>query len=132
MRLVLMIVAAFCCLLAVGGIAYFGMCIWAAGRFQRERGLAVEKGCAPPVSILKSLKGLDPHMYAAFRSHCVLDYPEYELLFGVSDLGDPALSLVEKLREEFPQRNLRMIHCRNPRPERQGQQPGANAAPRPL
>jgi ceramide glucosyltransferase len=50
-------------------------------------------------------------MYAAFRSHCVLDYPEYELLFGVSDLGDPALSLVEKLREEFPQRNLRMIHC---------------------
>jgi ceramide glucosyltransferase len=111
MRLVLMIVAAFCCLLAVGGIAYFGMCIWAAGRFQRERGLAVEKGCAPPVSILKSLKGLDPHMYAAFRSHCVLDYPEYELLFGVSDLGDPALSLVEKLREEFPQRNLRMIHC---------------------
>ena len=50
-------------------------------------------------------------MYSAFRSHCLLDYPEYEVLFGVSDPGDPALALVEKLREEFPQAKLRVVHC---------------------
>lgn len=65
----------------------------------------------PPVSILKSLRGVDPHMYAAFRSHCQLDYPEYELLFGVHDPNEPALALVEKLRAEFPARNIRVIPC---------------------
>ncbi len=65
----------------------------------------------PPVSILRSLKGLDPQMYRAFRSHCLLDYGEYEVLFGVSDPNEPALELVEKLREEFPLRQLRVVHC---------------------
>ncbi len=50
-------------------------------------------------------------MYLAFRSHCLLDYGEYEVLFGVSDADDPALGLVEKLQEEFPLRQLRVVHC---------------------
>jgi ceramide glucosyltransferase len=66
---------------------------------------------APPVSILKSLKGVDPHMRAAFRSHCLLDYPEYEVLFGVNDLGDPAAALVKEVKKEFPDAKLRVIHC---------------------
>jgi ceramide glucosyltransferase len=52
-------------------------------------------------------------MYSAFRSHCLLEYTEYEVLFGVSDPSDPALALVEKLREEFPQAKLRVVHCPN-------------------
>jgi ceramide glucosyltransferase len=88
------------------------MSIWAAKRFQAERGRAVDRRFAPPVSILKSLRGLDPQMYPAFRSHCVLDYPEYEVLFGVQSLDDPAVALVEQLREEFPLRSVRLIHCR--------------------
>jgi ceramide glucosyltransferase len=107
---VLNIVAAFCCVLAVAGTVYFAMTIWAARRFMRERERAGPK-FTPPVSILKSLKGLDPHMYMAFRSHCLVDYPEYEVLFGVNDPRDPALSLVEKLREEFPRNNLQLVHC---------------------
>ena len=43
-------------------------------------------------------------MYAAFRSHCLQDYGEYELLFGVSDPNEPALELVKRLQQEFPQR----------------------------
>ncbi len=111
MPFALIIVAAFCGLLAAGGTVYFGMAIWAARRFRREGALAADSKFAPPVSILKSLKGLDPHMYMAFRSHCLVDYPEYEVLFGVNDLSDPALSLVEKLRDEFPQNNLQIVHC---------------------
>src|ERR1039458_1000158 len=102
MHSVLTAVALLCALLALAGAAYFAMCIVAAHRFQRERSrLHIgETPFTPPVSILKSLKGLDPHMYSAFRSHCLLDYPEYEVLFGVSDANDPALALVEKLRSE--------------------------------
>src|SRR5450759_1867347 len=108
-------VAALCALLALAGAAYFAMCIVAARRFRREcsHRQSGEMRVTPPVRFLKSLKGLDPHMYAAFRSHCLLDYPEYEVLFGASDADDPALALVEKLREEFPQAKLRVVHCPN-------------------
>src|ERR1035438_898337 len=112
MHLAFTVIAAVCALLALAGAAYFGLCVWAARRFKRESETVVGSDFAPPVSLLKSLKGLDPHMYAAFRSHCLLDYPEYEVLFGVSDTNDPALALVEKLREEFPQAKLRVVHCR--------------------
>ena len=103
--------AAWCALLALGGGAYFALCIWAAARFRRERRPAARVDFEPPVSILKSLKGLDPQMYAAFRSHCLLDYKQYELLFGASDLNEPALELVKRLQQEFPQRTIRVIHC---------------------
>jgi len=105
------VIAAVCALLGLAGTVYFAMSIWAAKRFQADRGRAIDRKFAPPVSILKSLRGLDPQMYAVFRSHCLLDYPEYEVLFGVHSLDDPAVALVEQLREEFPLRNLRLIHC---------------------
>ena len=50
-------------------------------------------------------------MYESFRSHCQQDYPEYEIIFGVSDPADPALQLVEKLKLEFPQRAIRSMIC---------------------
>jgi len=46
----------------------------------------------PPVSILKPLHGLDPDFYQSVRSHALLEYPEFELLFGVSDAGDPEIA----------------------------------------
>jgi ceramide glucosyltransferase len=104
-------VAVLCTLLALAGAAYFAMCIVAARRFRRGCLNAGDWTFTPAVSILKSLKGLDPHMYNALRNHCLLDYPEYEMLFGVSDTNDPALGLVEKLRDEFPNVNLRVVHC---------------------
>ena len=62
-------VAVLCALLALAGAAYFAICIVAAKRFQRECSHPSDTRFTPPVSILRSLKGLDPHMYSAFRSH---------------------------------------------------------------
>jgi len=103
--------AAVCALLALAGAAYYLLCVWAVWKFCRENKRVRAAQFAPPVSVLKSLKGLDPHMYAAFRSHCVFDYDEYELLFGASDLSEPALALVRRLQQEFPQRQIRILHC---------------------
>ena len=111
MHLALILIAALCALLALAGAAYFALCVWAAGRFRREPRHASRIDFEPPVSIMKSLKGLDPHMYAAFRSHCLLDYAEYELLFGVSDPNEPALELVARLQREFPQQEIHVIQC---------------------
>lgn len=65
----------------------------------------------PPVSILKPLKGIDPEIYESFRSHCLQDYPEYEIIFGVSDPGDPAVASVQQLQREFPDRAIRLVVC---------------------
>ncbi len=108
---ILTVVAALCALLAITGTAYFVLCIWAAKRWQNERYKGARPPLTPPVSILRSLKGLDPQMYQAFRGHCLLDYDEYEVLFGASDADEPALELVKKLQEEFPLRQLRVVLC---------------------
>jgi ceramide glucosyltransferase len=55
-------------------------------------------------------------MYKSFRSHCLQDYPEYEIIFGVSDANDPAIQLVQQLKAEFPQCPIRLMVC----PERLG------------
>ncbi len=96
-------------LATVGSLAYYALCLWSAADFLRKPGAVPQH--FPPVSILKPLKGADPEMYENFRSHCVQDYPEYEIIFGVSEPDDPAIKLVEQLKSEFPQRAIRLIVC---------------------
>jgi ceramide glucosyltransferase len=95
----------------VASAGYYLLCLWSAGGFLRKRG-APSASFTPPVSILKPLKGTDPEIYESFRSHSVQDYPEYEIIFGVSDPNDPAIREVERLQREFPQRAIRLVYCR--------------------
>jgi ceramide glucosyltransferase len=93
-------------------IAYYILSIWSARRFLRNAAnISAAVPASTPVSILKPLKGTDPEMYESFRSHCVQNYPQYEIIFGVSDPADPALELVERLRKEFPECSIRLIIC---------------------
>jgi ceramide glucosyltransferase len=94
--------------------AYYFICLWTAAAFLQRR----QSQSAPPrptsfpgISILKPLKGTDPEIYESFRSHCIQDYPEYEIIFGVSDPADPAIATVEWLQRDFPNRNIRLIVC---------------------
>ena len=111
MTLLFTVVAAGCGVLGLAGTAYFALSTWVAVSYRHEVEPESPSAPTPPVSILKSLKGIDPHMCAAFVSHCTVDYPEYEVLFGVSDLQEPALELVRRVQQEFPQSRLRVIHC---------------------
>jgi ceramide glucosyltransferase len=96
--------------LAVAGLAYYLFAIIAARVYIAARGEPLPP-FAPGVSILKSLKGLDPGMLDAFRSHCRQTYTGgYEMLFG-SALDDPAVSAVQQLQIEFPDRTIRLIEC---------------------
>ncbi len=99
----------------VASLAYYALCLWGALKFIREQKIAGEgartKPSNLPVSILKPLKGTDPEMYESLRSHCLQEYKEYEIIFGVSEADDPAAKLVERLKLEFPQRAIRLILC---------------------
>ena len=93
--------------------AYYLLCLWSAGVFVRERKSGNANGTKPfpPVTILKPLKGIDPDIYEAFRSHCLQNYPEYEIIFGVSEADDPAVASVEQLRREFPHIPISLVVC---------------------
>lgn len=72
----------------------------------------------PPVSILKPVHGLDPGFYESIRSHALLDYPEFEVLFGVSDPDDPAIAEIERLTAEYPSVAIRLLRGAQPAPNR--------------
>jgi len=100
---------------AICSSLYYLLCLWSASAFLRQRRVAGEgplpAQVLPPVSILKPLKGTDPEIYQSFRSHCLQDYPDYEILFGVSDSNDPAVASVRQLQGEFPALSVRLIVC---------------------
>lgn len=107
----------------ITSILYYLFCLWSAAKFLRERHARSESRpqraqsspkavvVLPPISILKPLKGIDPEIYESFRSHCLQDYSEYEIIFGVSDPDDPAVESVKKLQREFSGRRIELVVC---------------------
>src|SRR5579884_2581430 len=95
---------------SLAACAYYLISIYAARHFARSLHKQVKTPAfMPPVSILKPLCGTDPHAYENLRSHCLQDYPEYEIIFGVSDPQDVAIGLVNQIMAEFPDRHLRLV-----------------------
>ena len=104
-------------LLALCGLGYLMLSLWSEWRFLKRRraaGAQAVGGFTPPVSILKPLRGTDRQMYESFRSHCLQDYPQYEIVFGVNDANDEAVAEVERLRREFPEHEIRLVVCPEP------------------
>jgi ceramide glucosyltransferase len=56
----------------------------------------------PPVTILKPLCGAEPGLYENLRTFCLQDYPQFQIVFGISEDTDPALAVVTRLVREFP------------------------------
>jgi len=86
---------------------YHVIALVAALRFKNVR--LNQEALLPPVSILKPVYGRDPQFYEAIRSHALLDYPEFEILFGLNDPGDAAREDIVRLAAEFPERAIRMV-----------------------
>jgi ceramide glucosyltransferase len=103
---------------AIAGMAFYVLCLWSAAAFLRKRRSAFHGNASaasgsefPRVSILKPLKGVDPEIYKSLRSHCVQDYPQYEIIFGVSQEDDPAVPVVTRLQQEFPNCPMQLVVC---------------------
>jgi ceramide glucosyltransferase len=63
----------------------------------------------PAATIFKPLCGAEPDTYECLRSFCDQDYPHYQLVFGVADFNDPVVAIVERLKREFPHRDINLI-----------------------
>ncbi len=97
--------------LSLSGLAFYLVALASAYSFHREVKHAALPDFSPPVSILKPLKGADADTYEALRSHCLQDYGQYEILFGVNDANDAAIPIVNRLIAEFPGLWMRLIVC---------------------
>ena len=111
MRYAAQVIQILAVLATISSLGYYALCLWSALKFLREP--QADKSVRPTkaVSILKPLRGTDPEMYESFRSHCVQDHEDYEIIFGVSDANDPAIQLVDQLKAEFPQSAIRLVLC---------------------
>jgi len=85
--------------LLAGALVYSGLAVIAALRYLAVR--PPDLRAAEPVSILKPLAGLDADLESNLRTFFEQDYPAFEILFAVREPEDPAVVVVEKLRQEY-------------------------------
>lgn len=100
--------------LILGSIAFYLACAFFTNQFFQEGANGARKfpnysppphsplPTPPPVSILVPIRGLDAGATENWASLCVQNYPEYEVLFGVVDLDDPAIPVLQELAVQFP------------------------------
>ena len=86
----------YCVLVVVAARSYLGV---PRRKFERPT----------PISILKPLAGVDEGLEENLRSFFEQDYPGFEILFAVSNAGDAAVEMVERLRAEYPQVPSRLL-----------------------
>lgn len=88
------------------------LALFAARGFRREPPIPAPAAW-PTISILKPVKGTDPHRFEAFRSMCLQQYGgRFELLLGMAEPDDPQLLAdVARLQAEFPQVPVRAVPC---------------------
>ncbi len=92
-------------------LSALGVASFLSDRRRKLKQAPLPESQLPPVSILKPLKGVDPEIWESFCSHCEQQYPEFQLIFGVSDASDPAVEIVRKLQAKYPNLSIELIIC---------------------
>jgi ceramide glucosyltransferase len=93
----------FCLIISLGSVCFYLACAIYTILFFRNNNLPREHNI-DPVSILVSVRGVDETSWDNWFSLCNQNYPDYEVLFGVTDKDDPAIAILEKLVKIFPNR----------------------------
>ncbi len=85
--------------------------LWA----MRSRRPAPAPPVRPWVSILKPIAGTDDDLRENLESFAALDYPAYEILFGLASPDDPAVPVVEAFLAAHPTLSARLVWTTPPR-----------------
>ncbi|HUA15904.1 MAG TPA: glycosyltransferase [Verrucomicrobiae bacterium] len=87
---------------------YLGMTLVAMVRYLRRARPAQHEANAtpssslPPVTIFKPVHGWEEQLAANLESFFRQDYPDYEVIFGVRDMENPAARIAEQVRGRYP------------------------------
>ena len=63
----------------------------------------------PPVTILKPLAGSEAGLYDNLCSFVEQEYPQFQVLFGVAEAGDPAIEIAERVIARFPNADVSLV-----------------------
>lgn len=80
----------------------------------RSRRRSCRDQALPPLSVLKPLKGVDEGLFENLASLAAQDYPDFELILGVEDPRDPAVTVAKRLIAAFPQIPITLIRGATP------------------
>lgn len=94
-------------LLALASIGYVLFAILRLLMFSRRRPAA--NAPTPPVTVMKPVCGMEPGLYENLLSFCEQDYPDYQVVFGVSDPDDPALAVIREVMRARPGKDLSVV-----------------------
>ena len=94
-------------ILCACGIAYLAAALIAVLRFDRRRIPTMRS--SPGVTILKPVHGPEAELYENLCSFCAQDYPRFQVIFGVQRHDDPALAIVRRVIDRFPERDLLLV-----------------------
>lgn len=86
----------------LAGIAYLGFALARVRRFGRRN--AAIGANRPGVTILKPLHGIEHGLFENLCSFCDQDYPDFQVVFGVAQRGDPAAAIAERVVARYPDR----------------------------
>ena len=93
-----------CLLLLIGAsVIFYVWCAIDTGRFFNAKPQFLKENDLP-VSVLISVCGVDEDAWKNWNSFCQQDYQNYEVVFGVMDLNDPAIPILKKLVARYPDR----------------------------
>ena len=87
--------------------AFYILSMIAGLRFFSKRETAGEY--LPPVSIMVPLYGADFKAHQNYQRLCRQDYPEYQIVFGVRESADSSIPIIQKLKAEFPERDIELV-----------------------
>ncbi|MCY7273758.1 MAG: glycosyltransferase, partial [Phormidesmis sp. CAN_BIN44] len=90
-------------ILIVGSIVFYAACLWFTRHFFAVPP-SIEEFSTEGVSILVPVCGLDEGAWNNWVAFCKQDYDTYEVLFGVVEPTDPAVPVLKKLVDLFPDR----------------------------
>lgn len=87
--------------------AFYILSMIAGSRFFSKRETAGDY--LPPVSIMVPLYGADFKAHQNYQRLCRQEYPEYQIVFGVRESGDSSIPIIQKLKAEFPERDIELV-----------------------
>ncbi len=96
------------------GLAYYLLLLLATGlKLASSKGRSgarkYNSDFLPPISVLKPVNGIDGNLRENLVSFIKQDYPEFELVIGIQSPNDPAITLIEELKRDYPDKKIEYI-----------------------
>jgi ceramide glucosyltransferase len=92
---------------------FFGLLVLAGLRFRKGKVPEILAEL-PPVTLLKPLCGLEPNLEQNLRSFFRQKYRNFEIVFGMRNGDDPALTVVNRVRRQFPSVPVKVVFSGEP------------------